>query len=287
MATNSLAITRPPWLNKKIRLNDCLQTEKLLLGLNLHSVCLEAQCPNRGECFGAGEATFLILGKYCTRHCRFCAITKGIPTPVDDEEPMRIAHAVKALGLHYVVITSVTRDDLEDGGAEAFARTIQVVATLKPQVKIEILIPDFNENIVSIRKVIAAKPTVIAHNIETIPALYPTVREGSSYQRSLRVLNIVAKHAKEVKVKSGLMLGLGENENSVFEVLRDLRKTGCEFLSIGQYLSPGKNCLPVKEYVALEKFEYYKNEALALGFQHVKSGPYVRSSYHAHEYFPE
>jgi len=296
-----ISVKKPVWLNKKINLKECYQMEALLGDLNLNTVCQEAGCPNISECFSKGAATFLILGKICTRGCKFCGIEKGKPSGVDLEEPGRIAEAVKRLNLSHVVITSVTRDDLPDGGAEIFAKTISAIRKKTSKVAIEVLIPDFKLNPVrnfiqgdskneisngvnklAIKVVMDAGPEIIGHNIETVPRLYNEVRQGSDYTCSLKVLEL----AKEFNgyTKSAIMLGLGEEEEEVLSVFVDLRKVSCDFLSIGQYLAPSSAHSLVKEYIPPEKFFYYKQKALQLGFLYVASGPYVRSSYLASEY---
>ncbi len=272
---------RPLWLNKKISLSACDEVKNHLRDLKLSTVCEEASCPNIGECFARKEATFLILGRNCTRSCAFCGIAKGSPAPADPSEPERVAAGVRKLGLKYVVITSVTRDDLADGGASAFSGTINVVRRDNPGIKVEVLIPDFGGDIVSVRMVADAAPEVIAHNVETVPRLYHTARKGANYGRSLGVLRYASSFSRGSRVKSGLMLGLGEKEGEVMEVLRDLAEAGCTILSIGQYLAPTNDHLPVVSYIPPEKFDHYKAEALKVGFKSVMSGPYVRSSYMA------
>ena len=271
-------------MNKKINLKDCAGLKKKLSGLGLNTVCEEALCPNIGECFSKSQATFLILGKICTRQCSFCGVKRGSPSPVDPEEPERVAEGVRRLDLKHVVITSVTRDDLSDGGARAFIDTISSVRALERRVTIEILTSDFNLNKDAIRKVVRARPDIFAHNIETVPRLYKKARLGADYHRSLELLSYIKECDRGMPVKSGIMLGLGEREDEVQEVFRDISDTGCDLLSIGQYLAPSKGHLPVEEYIAPERFDLYKERALAAGFRHVMSGPYVRSSYSAAEY---
>jgi lipoic acid synthetase len=258
----------------------------MLKDLQLHTVCEEALCPNMGECFNQRQATFIILGDICTRGCRFCGIAKGKPFALDVDEPRRIVEAVKKLGLTHVVITSVTRDDLPDGGASVFAETIFSLRAIGSKISIETLIPDFNANQESLRIIADARPDIIAHNIETVPSLYKEVRpSGASYERSLGVLRSLKDLAPEIALKSGLMLGLGEKKEEVFAVFDDLIKAGCMFLSIGQYLAPSRNHYPVREYVSPLQFLRYKEEGERLGFAHIESGPYVRSSYKAKDYF--
>jgi lipoic acid synthetase len=276
-------LERRSWLNKKIELGKCYDMQKMLNGLRLNTVCQEAVCPNISECFSEKQATFMILGRACTRNCRFCNIEKASPAPIDTEEPNRIAEAVKILGLDYIVITSVTRDDLDDGGAGAFAETILSIRKRANNIKIEVLIPDFQGKKDSIKKVIDARPDIINHNIETVPRLYKDVRPQADYNRSLALLSIV-KELSSIYTKSGIMVGLGESAEEILEALSDLKEAGCDFLSIGQYLSPSRNHYPVKEYVAPDTFNYYKEKAQELGFLHVESAPYVRSSYHAAQY---
>ncbi|MFH0855817.1 MAG: lipoyl synthase [Candidatus Omnitrophota bacterium] len=275
---------RPPWLDKKINLKDCLKVKQLLKGLRVNTVCEQAMCPNMGECFSRNEATFLILGRYCTRMCAFCNIEKGSPLAPDLDEPGRVAEAVEMLSLKHVVITSVTRDDLPDGGAGVFADTVLSIRQKSPKAAIEVLIPDFRLSLGALAIVAGVFPDIIAHNVETVPSLYKEVRQGSSYLRSLEVLRIIKKISPLVKTKSGIMLGLGESEEEVFSVMKDLRLVECDFLSIGQYLSPGQRHYPVKEYIAPEKFSFYKEKGEKLGFLHIESAPYVRSSYSAGRY---
>lgn len=276
---------KPAWLNKKISLRDCSQVKSMLKDLRLHTVCEEALCPNMGECFNRRQATFIILGAICTRACRFCGVAKGQPLAPDTDEPGRIVEAVRKLGLTHVVITSVTRDDLPDGGATAFAETIFSLRTIIGEISIETLIPDFNADYKSLCILADARPDILAHNIETVPSLYREVRPtGASYLRSLEVLRSFKSIAPKIPLKSGLMLGLGEKKEEVFAVFDDLVGAGCEFLSIGQYLAPSVNHFPVREYLHPEVFEEYREMALKRGFRYVKSGPYVRSSYAASEY---
>jgi lipoyl synthase len=276
---------KPPWLKKPIRLNDCRKMDSLLRGLRINTVCRKALCPNIGECFLQGQATFLILGDCCTRECTFCNVPKGKPQALDPDEPARVKKAVEKLGLKHVVITSVTRDDMADGGSGVFAQTVQLLLREgSKDRRIELLIPDFLGEEEAVKNVVRSDPDIIGHNLETVPRLYPEVRLGSSYERSLKVLETVKRLDSRVFTKSGLMLGLGEREPEVLEVLRDLRKVKCDFLSLGQYLSAGEAQYPVQEYISPEAFEEYKHKAMALGFSFVASGPYVRSSYLAHEY---
>jgi len=275
---------RPAWLDKKISLKASTEVKQLLRGLGVETVCEQALCPNIGECFSRNEATFLILGRLCTRMCSFCNIAKGAPLPPDPQEPSRVASAAERLGLKHVVITSVTRDDLADGGAGFFADTVLRVKEKLPATTIEVLIPDFNLSMEALALVAAASPDIIAHNVETVPSLYPKVRKGADYARSLNVLKALKKISPGIKTKSGIMLGMGENEKEVFAVMQDLRSAGCDFLSIGQYLAPSQRHYPVQEYISPEAFSHYKKEGEAMGFLYIESGPYVRSSYKAGGY---
>ncbi|MGM0413651.1 MAG: lipoyl synthase [Bacillota bacterium] len=273
----------PEWLRGKDPLQrGMVDTKKMLDGLELNTVCQNARCPNIGECYAKKTATFMILGRNCTRNCKFCAVQGGNPEPVDPEEPARIAEAVDKLGLRHAVITSVTRDDLEDGGSEQFVKVINAIRDRNPNVTIEILTPDFNNNKAALNKIIAAKPEIFNHNIETVPSLYDLVRPEADYQQSLDVLKTVADSG-DIIIKSGLMLGLGESEEELFQVWEDLLDSGCEILTMGQYLQPGHGNIQVKEYIRPEKFDKLKDKALKLGFKTVASGPHVRSSYLAEE----
>ena len=277
-------IIRPRWVDKKISLKDCAGTKSALKSLGLNTVCEEALCPNIGECYSKDQATFLILGKICTRRCSFCGVKRGRPSQPDPSEPSRVAEGVRHLGLSHVVITSVTRDDLTDGGAQVFVDTILSLRALNRKLTIEVLTPDFNFDKAAIRRIVRASPDVFAHNIETVPRLYPEARSGADYGRSLGLLSYVKECDGAMRTKSGIMLGLGEREDEVSGVFRDIAGTGCDFLSIGQYLSPGDGHLQVKEYIPPERFFQYKEEALKAGLRHVLSGTYVRSSYLAAEY---
>ena len=256
---------------------------KMLRDLKLHSVCEEARCPNMGECFKNRTATFMILGNVCTRNCRFCAVTKGKPTEFDKNEAVQLAEAAKKLNLKHIVITSVTRDDLEDGGASQFADCIYELRKVLPNSTIEVLIPDLQGDKSSLDIIIKAKPEIINHNVETVSSLYPEVRALANYQRSLDVLNYVKEQDSSIYTKSGIMLGLGEKKEDVESLFDDLLINKCDMLTIGQYLPPSYKHALLKEYVLPEVFEDYKNTALKKGFKFVASGPYVRSSYHALE----
>ncbi|MDD5060241.1 MAG: lipoyl synthase [Candidatus Omnitrophica bacterium] len=275
---------KPVWLNKKIDLKSCSRVKETLRDLGLNTVCEQAMCPNIGECFERNEATFLILGRNCTRMCSFCNIEKKMPVAPDPGEPARVASAVVRFGLKHVVITSVTRDDLADGGAEMFAQTVLSIKNKSPQSAIEVLIPDFKHSLAALKIVIDSGPDIIAHNIETVPSLYPFVRRGADYARSISLLRAIKKMSSQIKTKSGLMLGLGEKQEEVNLVMEDLRLVKCDFLSLGQYLAPSVKHYPVKEYIAPEAFDYYKKRGRQLGFLHIESSPYVRSSYKAGEY---
>lgn len=276
---------RHPWLIKSLGnlkvIEESINTvEKLIEGLQLHTVCEEASCPNIGECFSNHTATFMIMGKYCTRNCGFCDVIHGKPEIIDDEEPMRVAKAAETLKLKHIIITSVTRDDLADFGASHFAKTIRL---LKDSLKIsvEVLIPDLKGNLNAIKTVVDAHPDIIGHNIETVKRLYKTVKPQASYIRSLSVLKTVKDLDPGVITKSGMMVGLGEQRHEVEETMRDVQKTGCNIFTIGQYLSPGKVYLPVKEYLIPEQFKKYEKIGYQFGFDYIAASPYTRSSYNA------
>ncbi len=274
---------RPEWLQKKISPAAHGEMNQLLEDLRLHTVCREAHCPNISECYGNNQATFLILGTICTRLCSFCNVSKQVPLPADPEEPQRVAEAIRRLQLRHVVITSPTRDDLPDGGAAFYAETVQEIRAVSPDTTVELLIPDFRGDRESLEKVVFARPDILGHNVETVPRLYH-IREGADYRRSLQVLRMIVDMDAAVLSKSGIMLGMGEREDEVVGVFADLLAAGCRFLSIGQYLAPSKRHYPVQEYLAPETFDLYREKALAMGFRHVESGPYVRSSYLAERY---
>lgn len=275
---------RPSWLDKKINVRLNSRLENILKDAGLNTICQEAFCPNISECFSKGVATFLILGNVCTRNCSFCAVGRGDAKKLDPHEPKRVAEAVVKLGLKHVVITSVTRDDLTDGGASVFRDTIIEVRKISRHIKIEVLTPDFNGDPKAIKQITGAAPDIFGHNIETVPGLYKEVRPEADYKRSISVLKTVKMLNSAIYTKSGIMLGLGEDEGEVISILRDLRSVGCDFLSIGQYLSPSKNHYHVKEYIIPEKFDFYKTKAYELGFKYVESSPYTRSSYLAGNY---
>ncbi len=270
----------PKWF--KIKISGINPTKKILREHSLFSVCEEARCPNKSHCFTVPTAAFLILGDTCTRDCAFCSVKSGAPSDVDVNEPLRIVEAAKQMGLKYIVITSVTRDDLSDGGASHFVNTIKAIKNIL-NVKVEVLTPDFKGNMEAIRTVLLAKPDVFNHNIETVKRLYPTLRPQADYQLSLRILREAANIAPEIKIKSGFMLGFGETFDDVVELLNNLRESGCNFLTIGQYLRPSKKNIPVVEYIKPDKFERFKERALFMGFEYVASGPLVRSSMNAWE----
>ena len=283
----------PPWLKRRLPANHSAGTinsiQSMLDELKLATVCNGAQCPNRSECYACGTATFLILGDTCTRNCRFCAIPSKPPTPPREDEPQAVAEASAIMNLKYVVITSVTRDDLPDGGARHFAKTIRAVQKKLPEAKVEVLVPDFQGNTDAIDKVLAASPAVFNHNIETVPRLYDQVRPKANYQQSLDVLAYAKKRAVELALntytKSGLMVGLGEKDDEVLNVMEDLLSAGCDILTIGQYLAPSDAHLPVERFVEPEKFQTWQEQAKTMGFKAAACGPFVRSSYQAGELF--
>jgi lipoic acid synthetase len=273
---------KPPWLRKRFDWNSSTkEVNNLLRGLALHTVCQEAHCPNQLECFGNHTATFMILGDRCTRNCSFCAVAYGSQEPPDPDEAKRVAEAVSHLGLKYVVLTSVTRDDLPDGGAAHFANTIKAIREIGDEISVEVLIPDFQGSIQALAAVLAASPAVVNHNLETVPRLYPAVRPQADYERSLQLLAEVKRLAPDTVSKSGFMVGLGEKGEEVSTLMQDLRKVGCDLVTIGQYLRPSKGHHPVVAYIPPNTFQAYKVEAQSLGFLGVASGPYVRSSYQA------
>jgi lipoyl synthase len=278
---------KPEWL--RIRLpsgKNYVDIRQTIASLGLHTVCEEAQCPNIGECWGGGTATILIMGDICTRGCRFCSVTSGRPLFLDSEEPDKVAEAIKKWGLRYVVITSVCRDDLPDGGANHIAKTIKSVKVQCPETIVEPLIPDLLGNRYSIEKIIDAGPEVISHNIETIARLSPLIRDPrATYQQSLSVLQMIKDLDCKIYTKSSMMLGLGETEEEVIQVAKDLRSVGVDIVSMGQYLQPTRRHLPVKEYVSPEKFDSYRKRIEKMGFAYVVAGPFVRSSYRAGELF--
>jgi lipoyl synthase len=277
-------LPKPEWLKVRAPGSPSYTRLKALMrDLNLHTVCEEAQCPNIGECWNHGTATFMILGDVCTRACAYCAVSHGRPAAVDAAEPVRVADAIRTLDLNYVVITSVDRDDLEDGGASIFADTIRETRARVPACRIEVLIPDFQGNESALHAVLDARPDVLNHNTETVPRLYRMARSGGRYPRTLELLDRSRRYAPDVPTKSGLMVGLGEERDELVATIEDLRGVGCGILTIGQYLRPSAGHAPMVRYYHPDEFADLKQVALALGFVHVESGPLVRSSYHAHE----
>ena len=276
----------PDWLRVQLPTRtDFWQTRSLLTDLRLHTVCESARCPNQWECWSRGTATFMIAGDRCTRACGFCAVQTAKPFSLDAEEPARVAEAVRRMRLRHVVITAVARDDVADGGAEHFRLTIEAVRVTNPGIRVEVLVPDFLERPASIESVMAARPDIFNHNLETVRRLTPTVRSRATYDRSLRVLRRAKELAGDcIVTKSGLMLGLGEREEELFEAMSDLRATGCGILTLGQYLQPTAKHLPVIEFIPPATFSLYGDIARKMGFTHVASGPLVRSSYHADDF---
>lgn len=273
-------MNRPDWLTVQVPSEETLnQMKKLLDAGHLHTVCEGADCPNIGECFASKTCTFMILGDVCSRNCRFCAVGHGQPRQVDSGEPQAVALTARQLGLRHVVVTSVTRDDLGDGGAGHFAETIKAIRTAVPDATIEVLIPDFKGKIDALQKVIEVRPDVINHNVETVPRLYPAVRPQATYERSLELLRRVSDAG--ILSKSGLMLGLGETYEEILEVMKDLRDAQCDMLTLGQYLSPSPHHHPVVDYIHPDTFNTLKEKAYQMGFLEVNAGPLVRSSYHA------
>ncbi len=279
-----LRVPKPEWLKAPPPLGENYRNLKTLARrLGLHTVCESAQCPNIGECWNHRTATFMLLGDVCTRRCGFCAVPKGRPGPIDQDEPRRVAEAVSTLGLKHAVVTSVNRDDDNLGGARIFAETIREIRALVPDCSVEVLIPDFQGLDEALRIVLDARPDILNHNTETVPRLYPAVRSGARYQRSLRLLGNVKKFVPGMLSKSGVMVGLGESMEELLEVFRDLATQQVDILTVGQYLRPSKDHLPIARFYTPDEFRTLKQEALARGFRHVESGPLVRSSYHAHE----
>jgi lipoic acid synthetase len=275
---------KPEWLKARAPMGDNYHNlKKLARSLNLHTVCESAHCPNIGECWNHRTATFMMLGNTCTRRCGFCAVPKGRPDAIDFDEPRRVAEAVATLGLKFAVITSVNRDDDILGGARAFALVIDEIRKQAPGCQIEVLVPDFQGNEEAIRTVIEARPEILNHNTETVPRLYRAVRSGARYERTLRLLEYAKELDPTVTTKSGVMVGLGEEMDELLQVYRDLAAVGTDVLTIGQYLRPSKDHLPMARYYTPDEFASMKQEALKMGFRHVESGPLVRSSYHAHE----
>ena len=276
----------PEWLRIKLPTSDSFShTRALLDELKLHTVCESAKCPNHWECWSKGTATFMIAGDRCTRACGFCAVSTAKPFALEADEPQRVAEATRRMKLKHVVITAVARDDLQDGGAEHFRRTIEAIRKLNPGIVIEVLVPDFNESDASIENVLNANPHIFNHNLETVRRLTPGVRHRATYDRSLSVLaKAKEKRGSSIYTKSGMMLGLGEREEEILKAMKDLRAANCDILTLGQYLQPTLKHLPVIEFVSPERFADYKTRAEEMGFVHVASGPMVRSSYHADEF---
>ncbi len=284
---NTQTTAKPAWLKRSLpRGPEFERVRKLVQGAHLHTVCQEAKCPNMWHCFANHTATFMILGDLCTRNCRYCNVAHGTPLPPDPDEPNSVAKAALALGLTYVVITSVTRDDLDDGGAAHFARTIKTVReTLPGLIGVEVLIPDFSGRASALRTVLDARPEVLNHNIETVPSLYPKARPGAIYDRSLELLGRAHRMNPSIPVKSGLMVGLGETRDELRKTMKDLVATGCSILTIGQYLQPSRAHLAVDRYYPPDEFDDLKRQALDMGFKTVASGPFVRSSFEAQTLF--
>ncbi len=273
---------RPEWIRAKLPYGESYtKLLTLMRGKQLHTVCEEARCPNLGECWGRGTATFMILGDICTRSCGFCAVKTGKPIGLDTDEPLRVAEAVASMKLRHVVITSVNRDELKDGGSSIFAETIRQIRIREPRCRIEILIPDFKGEKLALDIVVDSAPDILNHNVETVPRLYGVVRPQAKYERSLEVLKYFKEHG--LATKSGMMVGIGEKPDEVLEVMKDLRASNVDILTIGQYLRPTKEHLPIDRYVTPDEFKMYKQHGLEMGFKFVESGPLVRSSYHADE----
>jgi lipoic acid synthetase len=275
---------RPEWLRAPAPVGENYrQLKDLVTDLRLHTVCESAACPNIGDCWNRRTATFMILGNFCTRRCGFCAVQKGAPLAVDWDEPRRVAEAVQAMGLRFAVVTSVNRDDLEDGGATLFAMTIRAIRRQNPGCGVEVLVPDFQGSGIAMDIVLDAAPEVLNHNIETVPRLYKQVRLGARYERSLEMLAYAKQRREDIPTKSGVMLGLGETLDEVRDTMRDLKQANVEIITLGQYLRPSAKHLPIIRYVPREEFADLKRFGLELGFRHVEAGPLVRSSYHADE----
>jgi lipoic acid synthetase len=282
--TASTVGRKPDWLKIKIQTNDDFNELKTMMReRKLNSVCEEAKCPNIHECWSNRTATFMILGKICTRACRFCAVTSGLPNELDLEEPEHVAQSVLDMGLKHVVITSVARDDLADEGSSVFAQTIHAVRRLNPLTGIEVLIPDFGGRKELLHNVLAAKPDILNHNMETVERLSDQVRAKAKYRRSLALLHNAKDIISGQKTKSGIMLGLGEELEEILQTMRDLREVDCNILTVGQYLQPTVKHLPIRKYYTPDEFNHIKEQGMSMGFSHVESGPLVRSSYHAHE----
>ncbi len=286
MSSNAVSTRLPSWLIKKIYRNEIsLETKEILKSLKLNTVCESARCPNMWECFSKHRATFMILGDICTRNCAYCSVKKGLPARIENSEPANIVEAVGRLNLKHVVITSVTRDDLEDGGAAHFARTVRMIKKMYSGVVVEVLTPDFQGDIDCIRQVAESGPDIFNHNIETVTRLYRQVRPQADYFRSLNLLKFIKDNYPGIYTKSGLMVGLGENRDELESTFDDLIAHSCDILTIGQYLSPSRNNIPVAEYIHPDEFKYLEKVAFEKGFLYVMSGPFVRSSYNADQVF--
>jgi lipoic acid synthetase len=282
----TVRVQKPDWLRRRLPTGPQYEKIRGMIDRDrLHTVCQEAKCPNMWECFSHRTATFLILGSQCTRNCRFCSVEKGTPDPPDPDEPERIAQVAREMGLKYVVVTSVTRDDMPDGGAAIFARTISEIRRRIPDACVEVLIPDFQGNTDALQKVLDTRPDILNHNIETVPRLYGLVRPQAEYQRSLDLLANVYDYDRTIPTKSGLMLGFGETAAEIRQTLSDLINVNCRILTLGQYLQPTRKHLTVERYIPPEEFDEWRQTALAMGFKEVASGPFVRSSYHAKDLF--
>lgn len=283
---NIMQNRKPEWLLKKVFFSQKKEVEQSLKNIGIHTVCQEAMCPNISECFAKKQATFMLLGDTCTRACTFCNVSRGTPLPLDESESEKVSQAVIALGLKHVVITSVTRDDIKDGGASVFVECVKKIKELNPNITVELLIPDLKLNVEALKSIAVCGAEIIGHNIETVPRLYH-VRKGANYKRSLEVLKYIKQINPHVKTKSALMLGLGESEEELKQSLQDLLNVECTLLTIGQYLAPSRAHESVKEYIKPELFEKYGEMASEMGFEFVKSSPYTRSSYMSHEYFEQ
>ncbi|MBU5257342.1 lipoyl synthase [Tissierella praeacuta] len=280
-----MRLRKPEWIRVKMQGGDVSnKVDALLSDLSLNTVCDEANCPNRMECFARGTATFMILGRNCTRNCTFCNVTREMPDEVNPKEPENVAKAVDKLGLKHAVITSVTRDDLKDQGANQFAKVVEEIRKTNPNVTIELLIPDMQGNEELIDIIINAEPNILNHNVETVPELYDEVRPMAIFERSIELLNYVKKKKPDMKTKSGIMLGLGETKEQVIDVFKRLREVDCDMLTLGQYLQPTTKHIPVVEYITPQQFDEYKEIALSMGFKRVASAPLVRSSYYAEDF---
>jgi len=287
-SNHSVVSQKPKWLRRQLPTGSAYEKVKgMIKGDRLHTVCQEAKCPNMWECFSQKTATFLIMGSRCTRNCGFCSVLPGPLEPPDPGEPARLADVARRMGLKYVVVTSVTRDDIPDGGASLFAETIEEIRRKMPDARVEVLIPDFQGSRQALHKVLQARPDVLNHNIETVARLYPRVRPQASYERSLVLIQRAHEYDSALPTKSGLMLGLGEKKPEVAKTLEDLLTAGCRLLTLGQYLQPSKKHLPVERFIPPEEFAAWRKRAIKLGFTEVASGPFVRSSYHAKELFQE